>query len=91
MWLQTRKGGEKMIIGLIINLFVGALAGWLAGRVMGAEEGSVVRNIILGLCGGVIGSIVLGFLGIRGSGMIGTLIVSVVGACILIWLARKFS
>ena len=78
-----------MIFGLFINLVIGAIAGWLAGRLMGTD-GSVVRNIILGLCGGVIGSIVLGVLGIHGSGVFWTMLVSVVGACILIWLARKF-
>ncbi|MBO7711485.1 MAG: GlsB/YeaQ/YmgE family stress response membrane protein [Lachnospiraceae bacterium] len=77
-------------MGLFLNLLIGALAGWIAGRVMVGTDGTITRNIILGLCGGVIGSIVLGLLGIHGSGVIGTLIVSVVGACILIWLARKF-
>ena len=77
------------MIGIIITLFTGAIAGWLAGRLMGTD-GSVLRNIILGLVGGVVGSIVLGLVGIRGKGLIGGIIVSVVGACILIWLARRF-
>lgn len=86
-FMNSRRKG-KMIFGWILNLILGGLAGWLAGKVMGTE-GSVVRNIILGLAGGVVGSIVLGLIGIKGSGMIGGTIVSVVGACILIWLVRK--
>lgn len=73
---------------IICNLVFGALAGWLAGKIMGTN-GSMARNIILGLCGGVVGSIILGIFGIHGRGTIGTIAVSVVGACILIWLTRK--
>ena len=54
-------------------------------------EGSVLRNVLLGLVGGVVGSIVLGVIGIQGRGLIGGTFVSVVGACILIWISRKFS
>lgn len=77
-----------MIFWLIINLALGGVAGWFAGKLMNAE-GGMVRNVILGLVGGVIGNIVLGVIGIHGSGPIGGTIVSVIGACILIWLSRK--
>ena len=76
------------MIGFLWTLFLGGIAGWIAGRLMGTE-GSVVRNVILGLVGGVVGSIVLGVIGIHGSGLIGGTIVSVVGACILIWISKK--
>ena len=79
-----------MIFGLIWTLVLGGVAGWLAGKVMNSE-GSIIRNVLLGLVGGVVGSIVLGLIGIKGSGMIGGTLVSVVGACILIWLSRKLS
>ena len=75
-------------MGFLVTLICGVLAGWLAGRLMNAE-GSWIRNLLLGLAGGVVGSFVLGFLGIRGHGIIGGTIVSVVGACLLIWIFRK--
>ena len=75
-------------MGFIITLLCGAFAGWLAGRLMNSE-GSWLRNLILGLVGGVVGSFVLRFVGIRGSGIIGGTIVSVVGACLLIWITRS--
>ena len=53
------------------------------------SEGSLVRNIILGVVGGVIGSVLLRIIGIHASGFIGGTIVSIIGACILVWLARK--
>ena len=77
------------MIGFIVTLIMGGLAGWIAGKLMNSE-GSTLRNVLLGLVGGVVGSIVLGFLGIHGNGWIGGTIVSVVGACILIWLSRRF-
>ena len=79
-----------MIFGLLFTLAMGALAGWIAGKLMNSD-GGWLRNIILGLVGGVVGSIVLGLIGIQGSGLIGGTLVSVIGACILIWLSRKFS
>ena len=77
-----------MILGIVWTLFLGGIAGWIACKFMNSE-GSMVKNIILGLIGGVVGSVVLGIIGIHGSGLIGGTIVSVVGACLLIWLGRK--
>ena len=78
------------MIAFLVNLIVGGVAGWLAGKLMNSE-GSVLRNVILGLFGGVVGDLVLGLVGISGSWMIGGMFVSVIGACILIWLGRKLS
>lgn len=78
------------MIAFLVNLIVGGVAGWLAGKLMNSE-GSVLRNVILGLFGGVVGDLVLGLVGISGSGMIGGMFVSVIGACILIWLGRKLN
>ncbi len=77
-----------MLIGLIMNLICGGLAGWVAGNIMNSE-GSLIRHILLGLCGGVVGTVVLGIVGIKSTGRIGSIIISIIGACILIWVARK--
>ena len=76
------------MLGFIWTLILGGVAGWIAGRLMNSDGGTL-RNVLLGLGGGVVGSIVLGFLGIEGRGMIGGTLVSVVGACILIWIGKK--
>lgn len=74
-------------IGMIVrSLIIGALAGWLAGQIM-KSEGSLLRNILLGFAGSFVGGIVFSVIGLRSSGMIGEIIVSVVGACIVIFLA----
>lgn len=69
---------------LISSLVVGGLSGWIAGKIMD-KKGGLLRNIILGILGGIVGGIVLGIIGISGHGFIGNMIVSVVGACILIF------
>lgn len=78
------------MFGLIIGLFTGGIAGWLARKIMN-NEGSVLRNILLGIVGGIVGNVVLGLIGIHGSGLIGSIIVAVVGSCIVIWLVNNLS
>ena len=64
-------------------------SGWyIAGRIMGSET-STVRNIVLGILGGFVGSIVFGLIGLSATGIVGEILVSVVGACICIWIGRK--
>lgn len=73
----------------ILALIIGGVSGWLAGKIMNAE-GSLIRNIILGLVGGLVGGLIGKLIGIGASGIIGSIIISVAGACLLIWLAKKF-
>ena len=74
-------------MGFIIAIIVGAFAGWLAGRIMNTNF-SFIGNIAVGMIGGFVGNLVLGLIGIEGSGLIGSTIVSVVGACIFISIVR---
>lgn len=74
---------------LIMSIVLGAFVGWLAGKVMG-DEGSLLRNIIVGMLGSFVGSLLFGLVGLGANGIIGSLIVSLVGACLCLWLAKKF-
>jgi len=49
----------------------------------------VVMDIALGIVGGVIGRFVFSMLGLSAWNWIGSIIVSFVGAAILIWLVRQ--
>lgn len=82
----TKKGGYGM--GWIMSLIIGGIAGWLAGEIM-KNRGGMLRNIVLGIVGGVVGNVVLGAIGISGHGVLGSIIVSVIGACIIIWLGNS--
>lgn len=73
---------------LLGTLITGALVGWIAGKLMDME-GSLPRNIVVGVAGSVVGSVAFGLIGFRAYGAIANLIVSVVGACLFIWIGRK--
>lgn len=75
-------------MGLIISLVLGAVAGWAAGKLM-HMEGSLLRNIIVGIVGGAVGSLLFSFIGIGSSNIIGHVLISIVGACICLWLVKK--
>jgi uncharacterized membrane protein YeaQ/YmgE (transglycosylase-associated protein family) len=77
------------MINFIIWLIVGAIIGWLAGMVMGDREGTLL-NIVIGIVGAFRGGFLFNLLGIGGSNInnsdfsIGGLVVSFIGACVLL-------
>lgn len=78
-------------MGLISWILVGAIAGWIAGKIMNTGSNGIIFNIVLGVIGAFIGGFVVNLFG--GIGVTGfniwSLIVSVLGAVILIWIVRK--
>ena len=74
-------------MGFIVSIIVGGIAGWLAGKIMNTRF-SLIGNIAVGVIGGFVGNLVLGLIGITGSGTLGSIIVSVIGACIFISIVR---
>ena len=76
-------------MGFIIWIVVGLIAGWLAGQVMKGGGYGVLVDIILGILGGVLGGWVFGLFGIWPcGGILGAIIVSFVGAVILVAITR---
>lgn len=76
----------------LFSIILGGIAGYLASRFMGAHNSALV-NVILGIVGGLVG----GFLARRllgnrseNDGLLTHLLISVVGAVILIFLGRLF-
>lgn len=79
-----------MLWKIISTILVGALCGWIAGKIM-KSGGSFLRNVILGIVGGFVGGIIGAILPLGAIfGWIGSLALSIAGACLCIWLARKF-
>ena len=73
---------------LIATLIAAAVAGYIASSFLHTSL-SLGMTIVLGLVGGFVGSFVLGLIGIHGSGLIGTTIVSTIGALFTVWIAGK--
>ena len=74
---------------MLYAIVVGLIAGWLAGQVMKGGGYGVLIDILLGILGGVVGNWLFVSLGIwAGGGIIGSIIVSFVGAVILVAITR---
>jgi uncharacterized membrane protein YeaQ/YmgE (transglycosylase-associated protein family) len=78
-----------MFGGLLWWIIIGLIAGFLAGKVMKGGGFGVLMDIVIGMVGGIIGGWLFGMLGIfPGGGLIGSILVAFVGACILLCLVR---
>ena len=71
---------EVSIVGAVI---IGILAGWIAEQVVGREH-SLLTNLIVGIVGAFLGAVAANMLGISFAGFWGSLLVSTVGAVILL-------
>ena len=81
-----------MLIAILLWLLFGALVGWLAGIIM-KSKGSLLRNIVLGIVGSIVGGFIASLLGFGNLGAgfsfsIVNILISVVGACLLIFVVR---
>lgn len=76
-------------MGILAWILLGGLAGWTASTLMSSNR-SVMGDILLGILGALVGGIIMNFFGNTGvTGFnIYSLIVSVVGAVVLIGLGR---
>jgi len=79
--------GDYGILGLVAMILLGGFAGWLASRFMKSNNG-IVMDVVLGVVGASIASILLGFFDVAFSGLLGYLFAGFIGACLLIWVAR---
>ncbi len=74
---------------LVWTLIIGGCAGWLAGKLTKGEGYGIVINIVIGIVGGALGGFLFGLVGFAAYGLIAKLLVSTVGAMLLVWLAKK--
>ena len=77
-----------MLVDLLIAIVLGAVSGWLASLIM-KTKGGLLKNIILGVIGGFVGGFIFKLVGLSFNGYLGTIIVSVVGACLVIVVVNK--
>lgn len=80
-------------MGIIAWIILGALSGWIASMIMKKNESmGALANIITGIIGAFIGGIVFNLIGAeKVTGLnLHSVLVSVVGACILLWIVGKF-
>lgn len=80
-------------MGILAWIIIGALAGWIASKFMNTDASmGAFANIVVGIVGAMIGGFIMNLLG--GVGITGfnlwSLLVSVIGSVILLWILKKF-
>jgi len=82
-------------MGIIAWLILGLIAGFIASKIMGAGGYGLVGDIIVGVIGAILGGFLFGLLTGRSDGVnnldIGSIVVAILGACILIAILRAVS
>lgn len=76
-------------MNIILWIVFGALAGWIASLIMGTDaQMGALANIIVGILGAVLGGFLFGLFGLApATGFnVWSLIVSIVGAVVLLWI-----
>ena len=75
--------------GIFVILFVGLVAGWLAGKVVRGTGFGIIGDIIVGIAGALVASLVFPRLGIHlGTGLVSEIIFSAIGAVVLLLIVR---
>lgn len=82
------------MVGLIIGwIIIGAIAGLIASLIVpGTTPGGWIGGIIIGICGGLLGGWIFSLFAGRGPvTFIGTVILAVIGAVIILYAIRAMS
>lgn len=75
--------------GILVILFVGLVAGWLAGKIVRGTGFGLIGDILVGIAGALLASLLFPKLGIRlGSGLVSEIAYSTIGAVILLVIVR---
>jgi uncharacterized membrane protein YeaQ/YmgE (transglycosylase-associated protein family) len=75
--------------GIVVILFVGLVAGWLAGKIVRGTGFGIIGDIIVGIAGAFISSLLFPRLGIHlGVGIVSEIIYSAIGAVVLLLIVR---
>jgi uncharacterized membrane protein YeaQ/YmgE (transglycosylase-associated protein family) len=75
--------------GIIVILFVGLVAGWLAGKIVRGTGFGIIGDIVVGIVGALISTLLFPRLGFHlGSGLVSEIIYSAIGAVILLLIVR---
>ena len=75
--------------GILVILFVGLVAGWLAGQLVRGTGFGIIGDIIVGIAGALLASLLFPKLGLHiGTGIVSEIIYSAIGAIVLLLIVR---
>ena len=75
-------------MSLLISLLLSAAFGYVAATIMHLN-GPWYVYMLLGLAGGFVGNVLFGLIGFESTSILSYAIVSIVGACVVVFLYRK--
>jgi uncharacterized membrane protein YeaQ/YmgE (transglycosylase-associated protein family) len=76
---------------LLVILFVGIVAGWLAGKVVRGTGFGLIGDLLVGVVGAFVASLLFPRLGIQlGTGLVSEILYSALGAIILLLIVGLF-
>ena len=90
---RTRPEGEISCTyprkALSFILFVGLVAGWLAGKIVRGTGFGIIGDILVGIAGALVASLLFPRLGFHlGTGLVSEIIYSAIGAIVLLLIVR---
>ncbi len=71
-------------------IIIGIVAGTIAGYIMRGGGFGIFVNLLVGIAGSVLGGWIFNLFDIHANGLFGSLVSSVVGAVVLLWIASLF-
>jgi uncharacterized membrane protein YeaQ/YmgE (transglycosylase-associated protein family) len=75
--------------GILVILFVGLIAGWLAGKIVRGTGFGIIGDILVGIAGALVASLLFPKLGIHiGTRIVSEIIYSAIGAIVLLLIVR---
>jgi uncharacterized membrane protein YeaQ/YmgE (transglycosylase-associated protein family) len=76
---------------ILVILFVGLIAGWLAGQIVRGTGFGIIGDILVGIAGALVASLLFPRLGISiGTGLVREILYSAIGAIILLLVGLLF-
>lgn len=74
---------------ILVILFVGLVAGWLAGQLVRGTGFGIIGDILVGIAGALLASLLFPKLGLHiGTGIVSEIIYSAIGAIVLLLIVR---
>ena len=75
--------------GILVILLVGIVAGWLAGKVVRGTGFGLIGDLVVGVAGALVASLLFPRFGIQlGTGIVSEIIYSALGAILLLLIVR---
>lgn len=76
-------------MGIVTTIIIGLVSGFIANYIMKGKGSGFIINLLVGLVGSWVGSFLFGLMGLGAYGFIGTIVASVFGAVVLLFVIKK--